>query len=72
MQIKMDVKFNASVWDVHQPQGDKNRLNTSIIFLFEAAGPLGVGGCKHSQRTEGQKDMKTAKAAFWASGLGPQ
>lgn len=59
MQIKMDVKLNASVWDVHQPQADKNRPNTSIIFLFEAAGPwwgAGEGRCKHSQRTEGQRD----------------
>lgn len=67
----MDIKLNAFVWDVHQPQPDKNRLNTSIIFLFEAAGPLGAD-CKHSQRTEGQKDMKTAKTAFQVSGLGPQ
>lgn len=54
MQIKMDVKLNASVWDVHQPQPDKNRLNTSIIFLCEAAGPL--GGIVNTHR--GQKDRK--------------
>lgn len=55
MQIKMDVKLNASVWDVHQPQPDKNRLNTSIILLFEAAGPLGVGLINTHR---GQKDRK--------------
>lgn len=43
---KIDIKLNTSVLDVHQPQPAKNRLNTSIIFLFEAAGLL--GGCEHS------------------------
>lgn len=39
----MDIKLNASVLDVHQPQPAKNRLSASIIFLFEAAGPGGGG-----------------------------
>lgn len=38
---KIDVKLNAFILDVHQPQPAKNRLNSSIIFLFEVAGPLG-------------------------------
>lgn len=39
----MDIKLNASVLDVHQPQSAKNRFGASVIFLFEAAGPGGGG-----------------------------